>query len=125
MTETFDAKTAMAEYRLAFEAGCDDFLKRYPDTELYAPVRYLMALGGKRLRPVLVMAASEACGGTKAQALPAGGPRLVWVCLCSAAGMPRGGLLCLRRRLLKPLARLLRSQRTRLQGRQRSERAYD
>ena len=71
MTETFDAKTAMAEYRLAFEAGCDDFLKRYPDTELYAPVRYLMALGGKRLRPVLVMAASEACGGTKAQALPA------------------------------------------------------
>ena len=71
MTETFDAKTAMAEYRLAFEAGCDEFLKRYPGTELYAPVRYLMALGGKRLRPVLVMAACEACGGTKAQALPA------------------------------------------------------
>ena len=71
MAETFDAKSAMAEYRLAFESGCADFLSRYPDTELYAPIRYLMDLGGKRLRPVLVMAACEACGGTKEQALPA------------------------------------------------------
>ena len=71
MTETFNAQTAMAEYRLAFETGCAEFLARYPDTELYAPVRYLMGLGGKRLRPVLVMAACEACGGTREQALPA------------------------------------------------------
>jgi geranylgeranyl diphosphate synthase type II len=71
MAETFDAKAAMADYRTAFEGGCADFLSRYPDSELYAPVRYLMALGGKRLRPVLVMAACEACGGTKEQALPA------------------------------------------------------
>ncbi|MEC8759151.1 MAG: polyprenyl synthetase family protein [Bacteroidota bacterium] len=46
-------------------------MSRYPDSELYAPARYLMALGGKRLRPVLVMAACEACGGTKEQAMPA------------------------------------------------------
>ena len=71
MTETFNAQAAMAEYRLAFETGCAEFLARYPDTELYAPVRYLMGLGGKRLRPVLVMAACEAWGGTKEQALPA------------------------------------------------------
>ena len=71
MAETFDAKAAMADYRTAFETGCADFLSRYPDSELYAPVRYLMALGGKRLRPVLVMAACEACGGTKEQAMPA------------------------------------------------------
>ena len=45
MAETFDAKAAMADYRTAFEAGCADFLSRYPDSELYAPVRYLMALG--------------------------------------------------------------------------------
>ena len=64
MAETFDAKAAMAEYRLAFESSCAEFLSRYPDTELYAPVRYLMDLGGKRLRPVLVLAACEACGGT-------------------------------------------------------------
>jgi len=71
MAETFDAKEAMVEYRLAFESGCADFLSRYPDTQLYAPVRYLMDLGGKRLRPVLVMAACEACGGTQEEALPA------------------------------------------------------
>ena len=70
-TQTFDARAAMEEYRAAFESGCEGFLTRYPDSELYAPVRYLMGLGGKRLRPVLVMAACEACGGTREQALPA------------------------------------------------------
>jgi geranylgeranyl diphosphate synthase type II len=68
---TFDAKTAMATYRTAFENGCSEFLTRYPETELYAPVRYLMGLGGKRLRPVLVMAACEASGGRPQDALPA------------------------------------------------------
>jgi len=68
---TFDAKTAMENYRLAFENGVAEFLTRYPDTELYAPVRYLMSLGGKRLRPVLVLAACEAAGGRLHDALPA------------------------------------------------------
>ncbi len=58
-------------YTVAFEAGCEAFLLRYPESELYAPVRYLMGLGGKRLRPALVMAACEACGGNREQALPA------------------------------------------------------
>lgn len=70
-TETFDARAAMEEYRTAFESGCEGFLTRYPDSDLYAPVRYLMGLGGKRLRPVLVMAACEACGGSRDEALPA------------------------------------------------------
>ena len=68
---TFDARTAMATYRTAFENGCSQFLTRYPETELYAPVRYLMGLGGKRLRPILVMAACEASGGRPQDALPA------------------------------------------------------
>ena len=68
---TFDAKMAMEAYRTAFENGCSEFLTRYPETELYAPVRYLMGLGGKRLRPVLVMAACEAAGGRPETALPA------------------------------------------------------
>ena len=61
----------MENYRLAFENGVAEFLTRYPDTELYAPVRYLMSLGGKRLRPVLVLAACEAAGGRLHDALPA------------------------------------------------------
>ena len=68
---TFDAKTAMENYRLAFENGVAEFFTRYPDTELYSPVRYLMSLGGKRLRPVLVLAACEAAGGRLHDALPA------------------------------------------------------
>ncbi len=68
---TFDAKAAMAAYRTTFEEGAGAFMTRYPETELYAPVRYLMSLGGKRLRPVLVMAACEACGGKAEDALPA------------------------------------------------------
>lgn len=65
------AAEAMEAYRLAFEDGCAAFLSRYPETALYAPVRYLMSLGGKRLRPVMVMAACEACGGQPKDALPA------------------------------------------------------
>lgn len=68
-----DASTVetLTGYKNDFESGCADFLSGYPDSELYAPVRYLMGLGGKRLRPALVLAACEACGGQKAQAMPA------------------------------------------------------
>ena len=44
-TQTFDARAAMEEYRTAFESGCEGFLTRYPDSDLYAPVRYLMPWG--------------------------------------------------------------------------------
>jgi len=37
---------------------------------LYDPVRYFMALGGKRLRPLLSLAACEAYGGKAEDALP-------------------------------------------------------
>ena len=40
-----------------------------PLDELYAPLRDLMARGGKRLRPALCMAACEAVGGKRADAL--------------------------------------------------------
>lgn len=38
--------------------------------ELYAPVEYIMSLGGKRARPVLCLAANELFGGDMQQALP-------------------------------------------------------
>lgn len=38
---------------------------------LYAPIRYAMDCGGKRLRPVLALAAADAVGGDLAAALPA------------------------------------------------------
>lgn len=38
---------------------------------LYAPIRYTLDCGGKRLRPVLVLAANEACCGVPEEAEPA------------------------------------------------------
>ena len=40
-------------------------------SQLYQPIAYTMALGGKRLRPVLVLMACEAMGGDAAKALNA------------------------------------------------------
>jgi len=37
---------------------------------LYDPMRYIMELGGKRIRPILCMTGSEICGGTAEMALP-------------------------------------------------------
>lgn len=37
---------------------------------LYEPIAYTLASGGKRLRPMLVLAACEACGGNASDALP-------------------------------------------------------
>ncbi|MCA0428531.1 MAG: polyprenyl synthetase family protein [Bacteroidetes bacterium] len=42
----------------------------YPD-ELYAPIRYMMSLGGKRLRPVLTLMACELFGADSEKAVPA------------------------------------------------------
>ena len=39
--------------------------------ELYEPIKYMMELGGKRLRPVLLLMACEAFGGDIKKAMPA------------------------------------------------------
>jgi geranylgeranyl diphosphate synthase type II len=44
--------------------------KNIPRT-LYAPAKYILAAGGKRIRPVLVLCACEAVGGVKENALDA------------------------------------------------------
>lgn len=40
-------------------------------TAIHAAMRYCIFAGGKRLRPVLCLAAAEACGGSREDALPA------------------------------------------------------
>ncbi|MES2691317.1 MAG: polyprenyl synthetase family protein [Bacteroidota bacterium] len=39
--------------------------------ELYQPIRYMLSLGGKRLRPAMLLMASELFGGDVKQAVPA------------------------------------------------------
>ncbi|HOH99664.1 MAG TPA: polyprenyl synthetase family protein [Bacteroidales bacterium] len=59
----------LEDYRQMFEEGLATVdLNRQP-ANLYAPVQYIMGLGGKRLRPSLVLAACELCQGDTRDAL--------------------------------------------------------
>lgn len=58
---------AIEEYRERIEEGIAEALSRVPEN-LYEPVRH-MALGGKRLRPFLVLASCEAVGGKLKKAM--------------------------------------------------------
>jgi len=42
-----------------------------PPVKLYEPIKYIISLGGKRLRPVLLLAANEMFGGAEKAAMPA------------------------------------------------------
>src|SRR5438552_992410 len=53
----------------------EDYLKKnsfdFPPDELYEPVRYILGLGGKRIRPLLVLMSCALLGGNVEDALPA------------------------------------------------------
>ncbi len=60
------------EYKALFEDHLLDFI---PDIDqksitLYDSMKYSLSAGGKRIRPVLLMAACEFCGGSAEEALP-------------------------------------------------------
>jgi geranylgeranyl diphosphate synthase type II len=70
---------ALARYLEERRRQIDEALGRYlPDAgdhpkEIHEAVRYSVFAGGKRLRPILVLAAAEAAGGQVEHALPAAG----------------------------------------------------
>jgi geranylgeranyl diphosphate synthase type II len=64
-------KSYLAARAAEVDAAMDDFLpkaKERPAT-IHAAMRYSVFAGGKRLRPVLCLAAAEACGGEVSDAL--------------------------------------------------------
>ncbi len=66
-----DLKTYLTARAAEVDAALDDFLpkaKERPAT-IHAAMRYSVFAGGKRLRPVLCLAAAEACGGEIPNAL--------------------------------------------------------
>ncbi len=66
-----DLKTYLANRAAEVDAALDAFLpkaKERPGT-IHAAMRYSVFAGGKRLRPVLCLAAAEACGGEISDAL--------------------------------------------------------
>lgn len=58
-----------------YQEAIDNYLRKQLEmgepSSLYEPMRYILGLGGKRLRPSLVLMAAEAFGGESREALPA------------------------------------------------------
>ena len=57
-----------APYQTAFEQSLKTYKLPSEPKGLYEPIAYIIALGGKRLRPCLVLAACEACKNSYAEA---------------------------------------------------------
>ena len=62
---------SFSELQQLFTAALEEQVIRREPTGLYEPVNYMMALGGKRIRPVMAMMACELFGGEASDALPA------------------------------------------------------
>jgi geranylgeranyl diphosphate synthase, type II len=58
-------------FRDLIEENLQKAVDRSSPDELYSPVRYMLSLGGKRIRPVLLMMSNEMFGGNFQNALPA------------------------------------------------------
>ncbi len=72
MTGSPSARQALEGARRAVEAALDQALPgeaAWPET-IHRAVRYSLFAGGKRIRPLLVLAASDAVGGERSDAMP-------------------------------------------------------
>ncbi|MEP7168254.1 MAG: polyprenyl synthetase family protein [Bacteroidota bacterium] len=61
----------IAELQSKIEKGLADLSFNSSPAELYEPIRYMLSLGGKRMRPVLVMMGCDIFNGTIEKAVPA------------------------------------------------------
>ncbi|MEO0854036.1 MAG: polyprenyl synthetase family protein, partial [Cyanobacteria bacterium J06648_11] len=69
---TFDLSTYLTTRRQQVEQALDESIAiAYPET-IYEAMRYSLMAGGKRLRPILCLAAGELAGGSDSQLLPMG-----------------------------------------------------
>jgi geranylgeranyl diphosphate synthase type II len=72
MTGSSSARQALEGARRVVEAALDQALPgeaAWPET-IHRAVRYSLFAGGKRIRPLLVLAASDAVGGERSDAMP-------------------------------------------------------
>jgi geranylgeranyl diphosphate synthase type II len=61
----------MQHFQEVFEAYLNKQTFNSHPKELYEPVRYILSLGGKRIRPALVLLANKAFNGSMEEAMPA------------------------------------------------------
>ena len=50
------------KYRGAFESGLKNYLDKKSPENLYEPIQYILNLGGKRIRPLLVLMSADLFG---------------------------------------------------------------
>ncbi len=62
---------SLAPFRDSFEKGLEAYRENLPKTNLYQPIDYILSLGGKRIRPLLVLLAGKAYKGSDESLLPA------------------------------------------------------
>jgi geranylgeranyl diphosphate synthase type II len=67
-----DLKTYLADRAAEVDAALDAFLPKAKEkpSSIHEAMRYSVFAGGKRLRPILCLAAAEACGGDPESAMP-------------------------------------------------------
>ncbi len=65
-------KSYLLDRQKQIDRALDGFLpkEKTPPTTIHKAMRYSLFAGGKRLRPILTLAAAEACGGKIEQAMP-------------------------------------------------------
>lgn len=68
--QTFDLMSYLKSRQALIEENLERFVPALYPARLYESMRYSLLAGGKRLRPVLCLAACELVGGTTAMAMP-------------------------------------------------------
>ena len=59
------------KYRDAFESGLKNYLEKKSPENLYEPIQYILTLGGKRIRPLLVLMSADLFGNKYKEAVSA------------------------------------------------------
>ena len=62
---------SLSKYQILFDNYLENNKQKSKPIGLYAPIQYILSLGGKRLRPLLALMATEAFGNKPEDALPA------------------------------------------------------
>ena len=90
MTPDFDLKQYLEARRLMVEEALEGALPQQdgPETRVVEAMRYSLFAGGKRLRPILCLAASEAVGGDLKAAMPAGCALEMMTTTCGVESQP-------------------------------------
>jgi geranylgeranyl diphosphate synthase type II len=68
--QTFDLTAYLERRQRLVDRGLEQYLPVAPLSELLAAMRYAVFAGGKRIRPILAIAAAEAVGGPAAAVIP-------------------------------------------------------